>query len=116
MQHLMRVSWLLTKNVRHLCNLKPPSATGCTKQVMIPAVHEPKIGVAKMSSEELRLDLESFINEGLNRGLHGWPRKVREHFSPRKENASMMPLRTVVYPAYLVDKAGIGAFEAVGVF
>ena len=29
----------------------------------------------KMSSEELRLDLESFINKGLDQGLRGWPVK-----------------------------------------
>ena len=31
-----------------------------------------------MSSEELRLDLESFINKGLERGVRGWPVKGRE--------------------------------------
>jgi hypothetical protein len=31
-----------------------------------------------MCSEELRLDLESFINKGLNKGLRGWPVKGPE--------------------------------------
>ncbi len=31
-----------------------------------------------MCSEELRSDLESFINKGLNKGLRGWPVKVPE--------------------------------------
>jgi len=31
-----------------------------------------------MSTEELRLDLESFINKGLDQGLRGWPVKGQE--------------------------------------
>jgi len=31
-----------------------------------------------MSSEELRLDLELFINKGLAKGLRGWPPKGQE--------------------------------------
>lgn len=41
-----------------------------------------------MCSEELRLDLESFINRALDKGLHGWPVKEQErlpacHFRPK---------------------------------
>lgn len=28
-----------------------------------------------MSSEEMRIELESFVNTGLREGWHGWPRK-----------------------------------------
>lgn len=28
-----------------------------------------------MSSEEMRVELESFVNRGLQEGWHGWPRK-----------------------------------------
>jgi len=37
-----------------------------------------------MSSEDLRLDLESFINTGLIDGRGGWPVK-RGEFPPREE-------------------------------
>ena len=28
-----------------------------------------------MSSEEMRIELESFVNQGLRKGWRGWPRK-----------------------------------------
>ena len=28
-----------------------------------------------MSSEDMRVELESFVNRGLQEGWHGWPRK-----------------------------------------
>ena len=34
-----------------------------------------KNGDKKMSSEEIRLELESFINRGLKERWHGWPVK-----------------------------------------
>ena len=29
-----------------------------------------------MSSEEMRMELESFVNAGLREGWHGWPLKI----------------------------------------
>jgi hypothetical protein len=34
-----------------------------------------KTGVVAMSSEEMRTELEIFVNEGLREGLRGWPLK-----------------------------------------
>jgi hypothetical protein len=34
-------------------------------------------GVSAMSSEEMRVDLESFVNQGLAQGWLGWPVKGR---------------------------------------
>jgi hypothetical protein len=33
-----------------------------------------RTGVVTMSSEEMRIDLEVFVNQGLREGWRGWPR------------------------------------------
>jgi hypothetical protein len=50
-----------------------------------------------MSSEELRLDLESFINKGLDQGLRGWPVKRQERDAVRNpsRHSGYMPLELV---------------------
>jgi hypothetical protein len=36
-----------------------------------------------MSSEEMRVELERFVNAGLQEGWHGWPRKADACSGPR---------------------------------
>jgi hypothetical protein len=36
-----------------------------------------------MSSEEMRIELETFVNVGLQEGWHGWPRKAEACQTPR---------------------------------
>ncbi len=36
-----------------------------------------------MSSEEMRIELERFVNAGLEEGWHGWPRKAEDCQTPR---------------------------------
>jgi hypothetical protein len=36
-----------------------------------------------MSSEEMRIELERFVNAGLQEGWHGWPRKAEACQTPR---------------------------------
>jgi hypothetical protein len=36
-----------------------------------------------MSSEEMRIELERFVNAGLQEGWHGWPRKAETCREPR---------------------------------
>jgi len=66
-----------------------------------------------MSSEELRLDLESFINKGLDRGLHGWPAKGRER--PVEGNGSHRLRSSTVFglARRLRERVGMRALEAV---
>src|SRR3989304_3879646 len=75
-----------TKKVGLSCNRRPRPPTCYLKQVMIWAGYRLITGVIKMCSEELRLDLESFINKGLSKGLRGWP--VKEEERPAAENGS----------------------------
>jgi hypothetical protein len=35
-----------------------------------------------MSSEEMRIELERFVNAGLEEGWHGWPRKAETRPEP----------------------------------
>jgi hypothetical protein len=35
-----------------------------------------------MSSEEMRIELERFVNAGLEEGWHGWPRKAETRQEP----------------------------------
>ena len=70
----------------------------------------------KMSSEELRLDLESFINAGLARGSRGWPRKIRKHCVAGNAGRRRALLRTSAYPTHLPEETEIRAFEAVSEF
>ncbi len=40
-----------------------------------------KTGVVAMSSEEMRTELEIFVNQGLREGWCGWPRHDNQGFS-----------------------------------
>ena len=70
-----------------------------------------------MSSEEMRTELEIFVNEGLREGWGGWPLKseVRQG-RPRSGRTSVTSLR-VWYggrssPAYLTGRQGLFAISA----
>ena len=40
-----------------------------------------KDGDSRMNADEIRLDLESFINRGLREGWRGWPVKRQKHIA-----------------------------------
>jgi hypothetical protein len=44
-----------------------------------------------MSSEQMRVELESFVNKGLKEGWRGWPLKSQPPFQERIRNLYSMP-------------------------
>jgi hypothetical protein len=65
-----------------------------------------------MSSEELRLDLESFINKGLNKGLRGWPVKGQKRPVAGNSSQRSGPLALLGLACCLRKRPAMRFFEA----